>query len=132
VVPISQAKTGSDDAIAAMSVGLLFDYLTVRLNGPKAGGRSISIGFTLTDTAEEYLLKAENGVLNNFAGKWESTPDAALTLTRTALNDVLLQKSTMQEKISAGEIVIEGNPEKLVELFGLMDDFDPWFNIVTP
>jgi len=25
-----------------------------------------------------------------------------------------------------------GLPERLTKMFGLMDDFDPWFNIVTP
>jgi linear primary-alkylsulfatase len=132
VVRIEQAKSGSDDAIAAMEVGLLFDYLAVRLNGPKAEGHAISIGFDFTDTAEEYLLKVEHGVLNHFAGKWGSTPDAVLTLTRTALNEVLLQQTTMQDKLASGEVSIAGDASKLAELFGLMDDFDPWFNIVTP
>ncbi len=124
--------TGSVDVIEAMSIEMVFDYMAVRLNGPKAEGHSISIGFTLTDTGEEYFLAVENGVLNHGGGKRDGTPDAALTLTRTALNDVLLQKSTMQEKLSSGEISIEGDPEKLAEMFGLMDDFDPLFNIVTP
>jgi len=132
VVRVEQAKTGSDDAIAAMEVGLLFDYMAVRLNGPKAAGHALSIGFDFTDTSETYLLKVEHGVLNHFAGKWESTPDTVLTLTRSALNEVLLQQATMQEKLSSGEISIAGDAQKLAELFGLMDDFDPWFNIVTP
>lgn len=132
VVPSAQAKTGSDDAVAAMSVGLLFDFMAVRLNGPKAEGRRISIGVAFADTAEEYLLKVENGVLNHFAGKWDKAPDAVLTLTRTALNEVLLRQATVQDKLSSGEVSIEGDPGKLAELFGLMDDFDPWFNIVTP
>jgi alkyl sulfatase BDS1-like metallo-beta-lactamase superfamily hydrolase len=124
--------TAGSDVIAAMTVELLFDYMAVRLNGPKAEGRSISIGFRFTDTAEEYLLTLENGVLNHTAGKRNRTPDTDLTLTRAALNDILLQKSTMQEKLASGDISIEGDPQKLAEMFGLMDSFDPWFNIVTP
>jgi linear primary-alkylsulfatase len=125
-------STGSVDVIDAMSIEMVFDYMAVLLNGPKAEGRSIRIGIDFTDTGEEYILTLENGVLNHARGKRDSTPDAALTLTRAALKDVLLQKSTMQEKISSGEISIEGDPGKLAELFGLMDDFDPLFNIVTP
>jgi alkyl sulfatase BDS1-like metallo-beta-lactamase superfamily hydrolase len=132
VVPIEQARTAGGDVIAAMDVELLFDYMAVRLNGPEAEGRSITIGVTFTDTAEEYLLEMENGVLNHYAGKWDIAPDAVLTLTRTVLNEVLLQQSAMQDKVSAGEISIEGDARKLAELFGLMDDFDAWFNIVTP
>jgi alkyl sulfatase BDS1-like metallo-beta-lactamase superfamily hydrolase len=124
--------TASADVAVAMSIEMVFDYMAVRLNGPRAEGRSISIGIDFTDTGEEHLLTVRNGVLNHAGGKRKRTPDAALTLTRTALNDIILQKSTMQEKLSSGEIGIKGDPGKLTELFGLMDDFDPLFNIVTP
>jgi alkyl sulfatase BDS1-like metallo-beta-lactamase superfamily hydrolase len=124
--------TGSSDVIAAMSLEMVFDYMAVRLNGPKAEGKTISVRFTLTDTGEDYLLTVENGVLNYAAGRQGRKSDVGLTLTRAALNDVLTQESTVQEKLSSGDIVIDGNPEKLAEMFGLMDDFDPMFNIVTP
>jgi alkyl sulfatase BDS1-like metallo-beta-lactamase superfamily hydrolase len=126
------SATGSDDVLAAMKVESIFDFMAVRLNGPRAEGRSICISFNFTDTAEEYLLTVENGVLNHAAGKRGRTSDVGLSLTRAALNDILLQHSTMQEKLSSGEISIEGNPEMLAEMFSLMDEFDPWFNIVTP
>ncbi len=124
--------TGSVDVVVAMNIEMVFDYMAVRLNGPKAEGRSISVSIDFRDTGKEYLLTVENGVLNYSSGKRGIAPDAALTLTRAALNDIFLQKSTMQEKLSSGEISIEGDPEKLAEMFGLMDDFDPLFNIVTP
>ncbi len=132
VKPIGQAKTAGADVIGAMDVSMLFDFMAVRLNGPEAGGRSLSIGINLTDTAQEYLLYLENGVLNHSSGRREGPPDAALTLTRATLNDILLQQATMQDKIASGEVKLEGDPGKLAELFGLMDDFEPWFNIVTP
>jgi alkyl sulfatase BDS1-like metallo-beta-lactamase superfamily hydrolase len=124
--------TGGDDAIGAMRIEMVFDYMAVRLNGPKAEGRSLSIGIDFTDTGVEYLLTVKNGVLNYGTGKRDVAPDATLKLTRAVLNDILLKKSTMQEKLSSGEVSIDGEPGKLAELFALMDDFDPLFNIVTP
>jgi alkyl sulfatase BDS1-like metallo-beta-lactamase superfamily hydrolase len=132
VVPIDQSHTSSADVIMAMDIEMIFDYMAIRLNGPKAEGHSISIGFDFTDTAQDYLLTVENGVLNHSSGKPAKAADATLALTRAALNDVLTQKSTIQDKLSSGEIKIEGDAQKLAEMFGLMDDFDPWFNIVTP
>lgn len=36
------------------------------------------------------------------------------------------------EAIGAGLVKIEGNPAKLLELFGLFDEFELRFNIVEP
>ena len=132
VVQSDTPSSGSADVVASMRIEMIFDYMAVRLNGPKSEGHAMSIGLDLTDTGQYYLLTVENGVLNHFSGKRDIKPDAALTLTREALNDVLTQQATVQDKLSSGEIKIEGDAQKLAELFGLMDDFDPWFNIVTP
>jgi alkyl sulfatase BDS1-like metallo-beta-lactamase superfamily hydrolase len=132
VVHTDAPSMSRGDVIAAMSMELIFDYMAVRLNGPKAEGLSIGIGFDLTDTGQQYLLTVENGVLNYSDGKPLKTCDAVLTLSRAALDDILMQRSTVQEKLSSGEISIGGDAGKLAELFGLMDEFDPLFNIVTP
>jgi alkyl sulfatase BDS1-like metallo-beta-lactamase superfamily hydrolase len=34
--------------------------------------------------------------------------------------------------MASGDLKVEGQKEKLGELLSLMDNFDPWFNIVTP
>ena len=38
----------------------------------------------------------------------------------------------MGQLFASGAIVIEGDPMKLGELFGLLDDGDPDFAVVTP
>jgi alkyl sulfatase BDS1-like metallo-beta-lactamase superfamily hydrolase len=52
---------------------MLFDYLGVRLNGPKAAGKTIKI---FTDIGKQYSLVVENGVLN-YADKLVDAPDQA-------------------------------------------------------
>jgi hypothetical protein len=37
----------------------LFNYLGVRLNGPEAAGKSITLNFGLTDTGEQAVLDDE-------------------------------------------------------------------------
>lgn len=132
VAPGKQAESAGGAVITAMGIEMIFDYMAVRLNGPKAEGVSISVGIDLTDAGRYYLLTVANGVLNYSSLKGESAPDAELTLTRAALDDVLLKRATVQDKLSSGEIAIEGDPGKLAEMFGLMDEFEPWFNITTP
>lgn len=49
-----------------------------------------------------------------------------------SVNPIILGEATMPEKMAAGEVSIDGNPEKLVEFLSLHDNFEFWFNIVTP
>ena len=43
---------------------MLFDYLAVRLNGPKAAGKKIALNVDFTDLKKQYGLIVENAVLN--------------------------------------------------------------------
>jgi alkyl sulfatase BDS1-like metallo-beta-lactamase superfamily hydrolase len=45
---------------------------------------------------------------------------------------VLLGNGSLNEKIQSGEIVVEGDNGKLDEFVSMLDNFDFWFNIVTP
>jgi alkyl sulfatase BDS1-like metallo-beta-lactamase superfamily hydrolase len=125
-------STASPDTIKAMPLDLFFDYLGIRLNGPQAAGKTMTINWNFPDTKEEYVLTLENGVLNHTARKQAKDADATVTLNRAALNEVILGEASLPAKIESGELKVEGNPEKLKELFSLLDKFDSRFNIVTP
>lgn len=78
-------------------------------------------------------MAVEHATLNHTANKQAKDADATVTLTRAALNEVILGvKPKLDAKLASGDIKVEGKPEKLGELLSLMDNFDPWFNIVTP
>ena len=71
-------------------------------------------------------------MLNYVANKQLPDAQATITLTRAALNDILLKKATMDAKIASGELKVKGDFKKLNELMLLLDHFEFWFNIVTP
>jgi alkyl sulfatase BDS1-like metallo-beta-lactamase superfamily hydrolase len=126
-------STASPDTILAMPLDLFFDYLGVRLNGPKAAGRNLTINWNFTDTKEQYVLVLENGALNHTANKQDKEADATITLTRPAFNEVILGgKPKLEAQIASGAIKVQGRTEKVGELFSLLDNFSPRFNIVTP
>jgi len=125
--------TASPDTIQAMPLDLFFDYLGVRLNGPKAADKTITLNWNFTDTKEQYVLALENGALNHTANRQAKSADAGITLTRAAFNEVILGgQAKLEAKIASGDIKLEGKKEKFGELLALLDTFDPWFNIVTP
>ncbi len=122
----------SPDVITAMTVPMIFNYMGVRLNGPKADGKVIVINWNFTDTGKKYALTLENSALT-YLPNWQApNADATFTLTRATLDGVIMGKTTFRKEIAAGKIKVQGDGKKLGELMGLMDDFKGDFKIVTP
>jgi alkyl sulfatase BDS1-like metallo-beta-lactamase superfamily hydrolase len=132
VAQLPTPNTASPDMVRAMNLELLFDFLGVRFDGPKAFGKDITINFRFTDTNDLAVLFVENAALSHSLGINRSGADATLTLTRETLNQVLIGEQTFDAAISGGDIAVEGSQAKVDELLGLLVDFEFWFNIVTP
>jgi alkyl sulfatase BDS1-like metallo-beta-lactamase superfamily hydrolase len=125
------ANTASPDTIKAMPPEMLFDYLAVRLNGPKAAGKTIVLNIDFTDLKKQYALTVEHAVLN-YSTKPAATADAKLTMTKATLDKIQLKAETIEQAITSGDLKVEGKREAFSEFLGLLDTFPFWFNIVTP
>jgi alkyl sulfatase BDS1-like metallo-beta-lactamase superfamily hydrolase len=123
-------NTASPDVIKAMPPEMLFDYLAVRLNGPKAAGKKIGLNVNFTDLNKSYGLSVENAVLNH--GKPLAQPDVTLTMTKGILDSIQLKETTIEQAITKGDLKLEGKREAFADFMGMLDTFPFWFNIVTP
>jgi len=124
--------TANAELLKGVSIDLAFDFLGVRLNAAKAEGKHIVINWTFTDRNETYVMNLENSALTHRAGKLDDNADVAVKLTRAALDAITLKQQTFAGSIAAGDVVISGNPLKLRELFGLLDEFTLDFEVVEP
>ena len=124
--------TASPDSVKAMSLVLLFNYLGVRLNGPKAAERSITMSFEFTDTGENAVLELTNGSLNHSLDRLDPDADVRITLSREALNGVLGGARTLADAVTDGDIRVEPDMEPLQAFLSMLDTFDIWFNIIEP
>lgn len=125
-------RVSNPDALAAMDTGLLFDYLGVRMNAQKAEGEDFSINLVLPDKNEQYLLELKNSHLNNIKGVQSENAGQTVTIDRADLNRLMLKEVSPVRLVFEGKLKSSGNPLLLAKLFGLFDDFDFWFDIVTP
>jgi alkyl sulfatase BDS1-like metallo-beta-lactamase superfamily hydrolase len=132
VMQLPAPNTASPDTIRAMSLDLFFDYLGMKLNGPKADGKRIILNFDFTDVKQKYLVEMVNGVLNHTSNQQADKADATITTTRVTLNEIVLGQTTLAKAISAGNVNIDGSQAKLDEMLSYLDTFEFWFNIVTP
>jgi len=132
VAKLPTPNTASPDTVRAMSLDLFFDYLGVRLNSEKAGATHAKINFDFGGDDGTYLVELENGVLNHTAKMKASDADATVKVDRGTLNDIILQKTKLEDAVSSGAVKIEGDKAKLQKLVSSLDTFEFWFNIVTP
>ncbi len=119
------------ESLAALRTGQLWDMLGVRLNGPKAEGKHIVLNWTFTDTNERFVLTLQNCALTYLEGAAE-TADAGFTLARSTFDGVIAKQTSFPAEVAAGTIKVTGNPMRLAELMGLMDEFPRMFEIVEP
>jgi alkyl sulfatase BDS1-like metallo-beta-lactamase superfamily hydrolase len=132
VKPVAAEATASADIIKAMPLHMVFDYLAIRLNGPKANGKEISMNIVFPDIHEEYNLQVKNSVLNYYEGVQDPNAGVTLTMDKRTMDALTLGQITVKQAYKDGKIKLEGNKEELIELFSLFDKFNLWFNIVTP
>lgn len=125
-------RTVGPDMISALTLDMFFNYAGVRLNGPKAAGEKIVLNFDFADSGDQYLVDVSNGVLHHKSGAQSSDADATVKLTRNALVALVLAGTPVETLSASGAISIDGNEDALNEMLMLLDNFEFWFNIVTP
>lgn len=123
---------GSPDVLQALTPNLVFDNMAIRLNPQKAAGKSFVINWQFTDTNESYVLRLDNSVLNNTKGRQAKNADCTIRLSRDTFSKVFSGQSNFKAMVLFGKIVYEGQIAKFAELMPMLDEFDLWFNIVTP
>jgi alkyl sulfatase BDS1-like metallo-beta-lactamase superfamily hydrolase len=130
--PVGQGRGAvSHDVVAALSVPLFFDYLGVRLDGPRAAGRKIVVNWHLPDIAERYALTLENGALSCLERE-DPAADVSVTLSRDTLTTIVMRQTTLAAATEAGLVQVAGDASRLAELLDLIDDFPASFPVIEP
>lgn len=111
---------------------MYFDYLGVRLNGPRARGKRLLLNWNFTDVKEQYTLLLENGALTYTPEKQAPDADSTLILTRETLDKINIGATTFEQAIEKGTLLVKGNKAAVQDLLGLLDTFQQSFPIVTP
>jgi alkyl sulfatase BDS1-like metallo-beta-lactamase superfamily hydrolase len=128
----SADRAASADLLGALSVEHVFDSLAVRVDGPKAADLSLTVAWQFTEPEGRYLMRLSNGVLSHRPGREGDEADATIRLARSALDDLLTNRVALDELLTSGRLVLEGDVAALGSLFGVLDRPDPGFAIVTP
>ncbi|TDB80559.1 MBL fold metallo-hydrolase [Actinomadura sp. KC216] len=117
--------SSSPDVLMALSVEQVFDSIAIRVDGPRAWEHRLAVDWNFTDLKDEVRLTLANGVLTQSRAHDGTPADLTLTLTKPQLLRLVATQDL-------GDIQTDGDPGALTTLFGLLDDVDRDFDIVTP
>ncbi|MFE6892120.1 alkyl/aryl-sulfatase [Streptomyces sp. NPDC057694] len=123
--------TASADIVAALTPTMLFDALSIQIDGPRAWDENLTIDVHLTDADEHYRLRLANGVLSYTAASQKTAADVTLTSTVHALSELAVTGLTPEGLDRAG-VRVEGDASALRRLTAVLDPGDQNFPIVTP
>ncbi|MFS2126370.1 alkyl/aryl-sulfatase [Pseudomonas sp. Pseusp97] len=131
---VPEAGTGSvrNDLVKAMSPGMFFDYLAVRLDSEKAEGHDMVMNWVFDDLQENYALTLRNGVLTHRNRQLAAKADLTVKLSKATLDRISLRQLDFPTAIKQGDIKLEGEGARLGQFLGMIDSFAPQFNVVTP
>jgi alkyl sulfatase BDS1-like metallo-beta-lactamase superfamily hydrolase len=118
--------------VRAMSLDAVFDYLGVRLNADRAEGKTLEINWVFSDLGRRYQTNLSNCALTYLADRSSDQSDATVTLEREVLNRLILGQIPFDDAVQQGVVGVEGAAARVAELFSLLDDFAPMFEIVEP
>lgn len=117
--------------LRALTIEMVFDLLGVRVDGERADGRTIAIGWRFPDIHEEWTLRLEHAALNAWPAL-DDDVDVVLTMPRATLTGILLDPTALGAAVADGTLQIEGDADALASLFSLLEAPTPNFNIVEP
>ena len=115
-----------------VSVDDFLKLLAIKLNGPKANGKKITVNVTITDTNEEFVLFLENSVLSRKMDVLDDNPDISLHVDKFTLYGMGNGRLAPAQALADRKLEISGELNKWNEFLSLLDSFNPLVNIVTP
>jgi alkyl sulfatase BDS1-like metallo-beta-lactamase superfamily hydrolase len=127
----SGARWVTAKALDRYATADVLDYLSVRVDGPRAAAADLSIGVELSDTGEKLDLHLARGVLNYEFRPPRRTPPLALYTTRPVLDQLFSGELNLEEARNSGHVRIEGDIATWTSFNALLDDFSPDFPIVS-
>ncbi len=127
---VAAMKSSSADVVRAMPTDLFLNFLGVRLDSRKAEHDQFTINLVTPDNGEMYAVELRNATLTNIKGFQHSQADLTLTIARSDLELAMMGAKTPEELIASGVAKVAGDISVLKRLGGMMDDFDPTFEIM--
>ena len=120
------------ETIASLTHAQMFDFFGTRIDPAVAESAHLTLRIVFNDSNERHLLTLRNCTLTHVQERQEVNIDATARTTRSGLDRLLLQRSSRQELVDAGELHISGDASAIDTLLACLAPAPGDFNIVEP
>jgi alkyl sulfatase BDS1-like metallo-beta-lactamase superfamily hydrolase len=120
------------EVLIRMPVSRFFDTMAVRLNGPKAEGKTMKLNIVFTDIGESHVLTVKNSVLRHRRSQPDPRANVTLRVTHGLFVRMITGKAGIRETVFSDNLSVQGSRMDLVSFLMLMDNPQANFNIVEP
>ena len=120
------------DLISETPLDQFFELMGAMLNGPKADGKLYTLNIEFTDLDKVYVLELENAVLHQREGTPAPDANATIRITHPMFVKMLTGGAGIRDILFSDEVSVEGSKIDLLRFFGLLEQPNATFNIVTP
>jgi alkyl sulfatase BDS1-like metallo-beta-lactamase superfamily hydrolase len=117
--------------LAALPTPKLFEWVGVRIDGPRADGQCLRIEFTFPDREERWTMGLRNGTIH-YRRRADTEAGLRLTVPRTALEEVLVGTLSVADLSRSDDNRVEGDLTVLQRLLDVLDTFTGDFAIIEP
>lgn len=120
------------DLLRATPVERFLESMSTALNAERAAGVNLVINLNFTDLRQNHILEVHNSVLTHRIGDPAEEAHATLNLTKEFFLQMILGDAGGLSLLLSGDTDIEGSLLDLRKFFGLLDQAEGRFAIVTP
>jgi len=117
---------------SAIPTSTLLDFVAVRVDPRRTGGRGFVVNWRVSDRDERFALRLAHSTLTHVMGKQEASADASVATARATLVQLILRRTSVAQATQDGALTGEGETGCVAALFDMLDDFQLMFDIVTP
>ena len=114
-----------------MPVERFFDSMAVRLNGPSAEGKTMTLNFVFTDVGETHVVTLDNAVLHHHRRDPDPAATVTVKITRELLVRLVTGQAGLKDLVLSDELDVDGSRLDLLGFFSLLDSPDGRFDLVT-
>lgn len=127
----SISRASMIEVMALTPIERFLDAMAAALNGPKAEGVNLKINLVLTDKNESHVLWIENSVLHHRKAPPAVDANATLALTQGFFVKMMAGTAGGVDLLTSDEVKVTGSKLDLAKFFGLLDQAQATFAVVT-